>query len=122
MSDHAITFAGTTAAVIYFGRPLAMYVDSRDLVVGRESLHTICCIKTETNFEQNYLRFRKSSERENHSAQTFLIIAICNHVVDAVGQVWKICPRFMTRGREIALFRQLSPWKSSATQTQFGIF
>ena len=30
--------------------------------------YTMCCIKTETKFEQNYLRFRKSSERENHSA------------------------------------------------------
>ena len=49
----------------------------------------MCCIKTETNFEQNYLPFRKSSERENHPAETFIIIATCNHVVDAVGQVWK---------------------------------
>ena len=29
---------------------------------------TMCCIKTETNFEQNYLPFRESSERENHPA------------------------------------------------------
>ena len=29
---------------------------------------TMCCIKTETNFEKNYLPFRKSSERENHPA------------------------------------------------------
>ena len=28
----------------------------------------------------------------------------------------------MIRGREIGLYRQLSSWKSSATQTQFGIF
>ena len=32
------------------------------------NLSTMCCIKTETNFEQNYLPFRKSSERENHPA------------------------------------------------------
>ena len=30
--------------------------------------NTMCCIKTETKFEQNYLPFRKSSERENHPA------------------------------------------------------
>ena len=85
----------------------------------------MCCIKTETNFEQNYLRFRKSSEKENHPAEAFIIIATCNHAVDAVGQVWKKCPRFMIRGREITLYRQHRPWKSSATQTQcqlFGIF
>ena len=33
-----------------------------------QTLPTMCCIKTETNFEQNYLPFRKSSERENHPA------------------------------------------------------
>ena len=35
----------------------------------------------------------------------------------------KKCPRFMIRRRrEITLYRPLRPWKSSATQTQFGIF
>ena len=43
-------------------------------------------------------------------------------MVDDEGQVWKKCPRFMIRGAEIALYRQISTWKSSATQTQFGIF
>ena len=85
-------------------------------------LDTMCCIKTETNFEHNYLCFRKLSEKETLPAQTFIIIGRCNQMVDVVGQVWKKCPRFMKRGTEIALYRQLSTWKSSATQKQFGIF
>ena len=52
----------------------------------------------------------------------FIIIATCNHVVDAVRQVWKKSPQLMIRGREIGLYRQLRPRKSWATQTQFGIF
>ena len=37
-------------------------------------------------------------------------------------KVGKKCPWFMTRGTEIALYKQLRAWTISAPQTHFGIF
>ena len=91
--------------------------------VGRTTCNTMCCIKTETNFEQNYLALGSHQKERTTQLKTFLNIATCNHMVDAVGQVWKKMPAVYDKGKgELLCTGSWSSWKSSATQTQFGIF